>query len=159
MLPLQDESRQRNKYESYRAGGAYSVSEPNYSIQVIASFLLTFTGCGLNFAFGVYQELYETRSGPFHGNVSPAKIDLIGTLAVSLMTIRGPFASAWTRIYSPRTVTLCGGVLFALANIVASFGTRLWLHPDAGLPPRLRDACPTSPPSLWRQAGLTSVAG
>jgi MFS family permease len=93
---------------------------------VIASFLLTFTGCGLNFAFGVYQELYETPSGPFHGNVSPAKIDLIGTLAVSLMTIGAPFASAWTRIYSPRTVTLCGGVLFALANIVASFGTRLW---------------------------------
>jgi MFS family permease len=93
---------------------------------VIASFLLTFTGCGLNFAFGVYQELYETPAGPFHGNVSPAKIDLIGTLAVSLMTIGAPFASAWTRIYSPRTVTLAGGILFAVANILASFGTTLW---------------------------------
>src|SRR2546421_1436113 len=40
---------------------------------VIASFLLTFTGCGLNFAFGVYQELYETPAGPFHGNVSPSQ--------------------------------------------------------------------------------------
>jgi MFS family permease len=93
---------------------------------VIASFLLTFTGCGLNFAFGVYQELYETPAGPFHGNVSPAKIDLIGTLAVSLMTIGAPFASAWTRIYSPRTVTLFGGILFAAANILASFSTKLW---------------------------------
>src|SRR2546423_2364049 len=93
---------------------------------VIASFLLTFTGCGLNFAFGVYQELYETPAGPFHGNVSPAKIDLIGTLAVSVMTIGAPFASAWTRIYSPRTVTLAGGILFAVANILASFGTMLW---------------------------------
>jgi MFS family permease len=94
---------------------------------VIASFLLTFTACGLNFAFGVYQELYETSEGPFHGNVSPAKIDLIGTLAVSLMTIGAPFASAWTRMYSPRTVTLFGGILFAVANILASFGTNLWL--------------------------------
>jgi hypothetical protein len=92
---------------------------------VVASFLLTFTGCGLNLAFGVYQELYETSTGPFHGTVSPAKIDLIGTLAVSLMTIGAPFASAWSRIYSPRTVTLCGGILFAVASILASFGTRL----------------------------------
>lgn len=60
----------------------------------ISSFLLTSTGCGLNFAFGVYQELYETSTGPFHGNVSPAKIDLMGTRAVSLMTIGAPFASA-----------------------------------------------------------------
>ena len=96
---------------------------------VIASFLLTFTGCGLNFAFGVYQELYETPAGPFHdaaAAVSPAAIDLIGTLAVSLMTIGAPFASAWTRIYSPRSVTLAGGVLFAAASILASFGTQLW---------------------------------
>jgi MFS family permease len=93
---------------------------------VIASFLLTFTGCGLNFAFGVYQELYETSAGPFQGKVSPAKIDLIGTLAVSLMTIGAPFASAWTRIYSPRAVTFFGAILFAIANILSSFSTKLW---------------------------------
>ncbi|KAI9760960.1 MAG: hypothetical protein M4579_001336 [Chaenotheca gracillima] len=92
---------------------------------VIASFLLTFTGCGLNFAFGVYQELYETIGGPFEG-ASPAEIDLIGTLAVSLMTIGAPLASAWTRSYEPRTVTLFGAALFAIANILASFGQKLW---------------------------------
>ena len=92
---------------------------------VVSSFLLTFTGCGLNFAFGVYQELYETAGGPFE-NASPAMIDLIGTLAVSLMTIGAPFASAWTKTYSPRTLTLFGGVLFAGANILASFGQKLW---------------------------------
>lgn len=63
--------------------------------------------------------------GPFEG-VSPAEIDLIGTLAASLMTIGAPFASAWTKAYGPRNVTLVGGVLFALANIAASFGQRLW---------------------------------
>ena len=95
---------------------------------VVASFALTFTGCGLNFAFGVYQELYETEDGPFGSGskVSPAEIDLVGTLAVSLMTIGAPFASAWTRAYSPRTVTLFGGLILASANVLASFCTQLW---------------------------------
>jgi MFS family permease len=92
---------------------------------VLSSLALTFTGCGLNFAFGVYQELYETLDGPFK-DVSAAQIDLIGTLAVSLMTIGAPFASAWTKSYSPRTVTLVGGALMAISNIAASFGRRLW---------------------------------
>ena len=92
---------------------------------VISSLALTFTGCGLNFAFGVYQELYETLDGPFK-DAGAAEIDLIGTLAVSLMTIGAPFASAWTKTYSPRSVTLVGGTLMAIANITASFGTKLW---------------------------------
>lgn len=87
--------------------------------------MLTFTGCGLNFAFGVYQELYETLDGPFAG-ASPAEIDLIGTLSVSLMTMGAPFASSWTKQYGPRSVTLCGGVLFLAANVAASFGRELW---------------------------------
>jgi MFS family permease len=92
---------------------------------VISSTMLTFTGCGLNFAFGVYQELYETLDGPFK-DASAAKIDLIGTLAVSLMTMGAPFASAWTKSYSPKTVTIIGGALFLIANLAASFGTQLW---------------------------------
>ncbi|KAK0642787.1 Monocarboxylate transporter 7 [Lasiodiplodia hormozganensis] len=91
----------------------------------MASFMVTFTGCGLTFAFGVYQELYESLEGPF-ANASPATIDLIGTLAVSLMTMGAPFASAWTKAYSPRTVTLIGGVIFALGNVLASFSQQLW---------------------------------
>ncbi|KAF2806997.1 putative MFS monocarboxylate transporter [Mytilinidion resinicola] len=94
-------------------------------LTVIAAFTLTFTGCGLNFAFGVYQELYETLDGPF-SHASPAAIDLIGTLAVSLMTICSPLATAWTKAYSPRTMTLIGGSIFLLANVLASFGQQLW---------------------------------
>ena len=92
---------------------------------VISSFILTLTACGLNFAFGVYQELYESLDGPF-ANASPAQIDLIGTLGVSLMTIGAPFASAWTKSYSPRTITIMGGVIFAVANVLASFSQTLW---------------------------------
>lgn len=92
---------------------------------VLASCVLTFTGCGLNFAFGIYQELYESMEGPFSG-ASAAEIDLIGTLAVSLMTIGAPFASAWTKEYSPRNVTLVGALCFSLANLLASFGQELW---------------------------------
>lgn len=92
---------------------------------VVSSTMLTFTGCGLNFAYGVYQELYETLDGPFQG-ASAAEIDLIGTLAVSLMTLGAPFASAWTKSYSPKNVTIVGGALFLVANIAASFGTQLW---------------------------------
>ncbi|OCK82669.1 putative MFS monocarboxylate transporter [Lepidopterella palustris CBS 459.81] len=94
-------------------------------ITVVASFVLTFTGCGLNFAFGVYQDLYQTLDGPF-ANASPGTIDLIGTLASSLMTIGAPIASAWTKAYSPRTVSFIGGTILLLANILASFGQELW---------------------------------
>lgn len=96
---------------------------------VAASFALTFTCCGLNFAFGVYQELYTTLSqspgNPFTG-ASPAQIDLIGTLGVALMTIFAPFASSWSKAFSPVSVTIAGGVLFATGNLLASFGTKLW---------------------------------
>ncbi|MCJ1227211.1 hypothetical protein MMC12_003866 [Toensbergia leucococca] len=42
------------------------------------------------------------------------------------MTIGAPYASAWTKSYSPRTMTLIGAVLFALANLLASFSQTLW---------------------------------
>ena len=92
---------------------------------MVSSFTLTLTACGLNFAFGVYQELYESLDGPF-ANATAAQIDLIGTLGVSLMTIGAPYASAWTKSYSPRTIISIGAVLFALANVLASFSVALW---------------------------------
>ena len=92
---------------------------------LISAFTLTLTACGLNFAFGVYQELYESLDGPF-AEASPAQIDLIGTLGVSLMTIGAPYASAWTKSYSPKSITLIGAVLFALANVLASVSQALW---------------------------------
>jgi MFS family permease len=67
---------------------------------------LTITGCGFNFAFGVYEEHYEQIGGPF--------------------TIGAPFASGWTKVYGPRSVATLGGILFAVASISASFGTQLW---------------------------------
>ena len=42
------------------------------------------------------------------------------------MTIGAPLASAWTKAYTPRTVTLIGGTLLLLANILASLSTQLW---------------------------------
>ena len=100
---------------------------------VVSSFTLTLTACGINFAFGVYQELYESLGGPF-ANASSAQIDLIGTLGVSLMTIGAPYASAWTKSYSPKTISLIGATLFALANVLASFGQELWhFHLTQGL--------------------------
>jgi hypothetical protein len=57
-------------------------------------------GCGINFAFGVFQELYDTMSKqpktPFTGAV-PAQIDLSGALPIALMTIGAPFATTWTK--------------------------------------------------------------
>lgn len=102
----------------------------NSALVILAAFLAMFTTCGINFAFGVYQELYESMSAsadpnPFTG-ASPAKIGLIGTLAVSLMSLGAPLASAWCKSYSPRTITLVGGIIFALANVFASFSQKLW---------------------------------
>jgi MFS family permease len=99
------------------------------TIIVIASFIIVFTCCGINFSFGIYQALYETLShepnNPFTG-ASPALIDLIGTTAVGIMTIGGPLAVGWAKTFSPRKVCLMGATIFTLAHILASFGTQLW---------------------------------
>ena len=92
---------------------------------LLSCFILTFTGCGFNFAFGVYQEHYEIVGGPFK-DAAPADIDLIGTLAASLMTVGAPFAAAWTKAFSARSVTAVGALLFAVAGVTASQGTQVW---------------------------------
>jgi hypothetical protein len=38
------------------------------------------------------------------------------------MTIFAPFASSWSKAFSPRIVTLAGALLFSLGNVLASFG-------------------------------------
>ncbi|KAM0438689.1 hypothetical protein ACHAPT_001445 [Fusarium lateritium] len=98
-------------------------------VMVVSSFTIVFTCCGLNFAFGIYQALYEAMARqpntPFTG-ATPAQIDLIGTLSISLMTMGAPFAVAWAKRFSPRRVSFVGGIIFALSLVLASFGTRLW---------------------------------
>lgn len=77
----------------------------------------------------MYQELYQSLakqpSTPFTG-ASPAIIDLIGTLSVSLMTLGAPFSTAWTRRFNPRAVISFGGLLLLAAALLASFSQRLW---------------------------------
>ncbi|KAH8658111.1 MFS monocarboxylate transporter [Xylariales sp. PMI_506] len=96
---------------------------------VASSFTIVFTCCGLNFAFGVFQDLYDSMAQqagtPFTG-ASPALIDLIGTMSISLMTIGAPFSVAWAKRFSPRWVAFVGGFVFSLSLILASFGTALW---------------------------------
>ncbi|KAJ5253043.1 hypothetical protein N7489_003453 [Penicillium chrysogenum] len=99
------------------------------AIIIIASTTLVFTGCGINFAFGVFQELYDSmskeRNTPFTG-ATPAQIDLIGTLSIALMTIGAPFATAWTKQYPPRYVIWVSGTIHSCALLFASFGQHLW---------------------------------
>jgi MFS family permease len=96
---------------------------------LVASTTLIFTVCGIGFAFGVYQDTYETLShdagSPFYGS-SPAMIDLIGTLNISLMTIGAPYATAWTKQFNPQFVIWAGGLLFSLASLLASFSEHMW---------------------------------
>lgn len=98
-------------------------------LTVAAAFIAQFTACGLMFSFAVYQAHYETlasqASTPFDG-ASSSEIDLIGSISVSVMTMGAPFAVAWAKYFgSPRSV-FAGGILFGLANILASFGKALW---------------------------------
>lgn len=96
---------------------------------IASSFTIVFTCCGLNFAFGIYQALYESLSqepnNPFTGT-SPALIDLIGTISISLMTLGAPFSVTWAKRFSPRSVSFTGGFIFGISLFLASFGTRLW---------------------------------
>ena len=99
------------------------------TLVLLASFTLTFTVCGINFAFGVYQSLYDTLSHqpstPFT-HASPAQIDLIGTISISLMTLGAPLATTWTKSYSPRSVVILGAVLYASGGLLASVSQELW---------------------------------
>lgn len=92
-------------------------------------FTIIFTGCGTLFSFGVFQELYQTMSleadNPF-SKQNAATIDTIGTLSASIMTLFAPFATAWSKRYSPRTVVSGGGILFFLGCLLASFSHALW---------------------------------
>ncbi|CAI7621797.1 unnamed protein product [Penicillium bialowiezense] len=96
---------------------------------LFASTALVFTGCGINFAFGVFQELYDSMSKlpntPFTG-ATPAQIDLIGTLSIALMTIGAPFATTWIKQYPPRNVIWASGVVYSGSLILASFSQALW---------------------------------
>lgn len=98
-------------------------------ILVLCAFTIVFTACGITFVFGVYQALYEslsfTPNTPFTG-ASTASIDLIGTIAISLMSLLAPFATAWTKRFPPRLVILCGAAIFGLANLLASYSQKLW---------------------------------
>ncbi|KAI1357700.1 monocarboxylate transporter [Xylaria arbuscula] len=104
-------------------------SRGRYAAIILSAFLINFTACGLLFGFGDYQALYESmileEDTPFTGS-SFALIDLIGTLSVSLMTIGAPITVTWAKHFKPRLVIYLGGLLFGLAHVLASFGTRLW---------------------------------
>lgn len=107
----------------------HETSNRKSMIIVAASFTMVFTCCGLNFAFGVFQELYDGMARqpntPFAG-ATPALIDLIGTISISVMTIIAPFSVAWAKRFSPRWISFIGGFIFGLSLILASFGTTLW---------------------------------
>lgn len=64
-------------------------------------------------------------NNPFSG-ATPARIDLIGTLGASFMTIGAPLATGWTRLFGVRPVVLLGAILFFAASMLASYSQHLW---------------------------------
>ncbi|KAL4988771.1 major facilitator superfamily domain-containing protein [Aspergillus falconensis] len=100
-----------------------------YALVVTAGFSVMFTTCAFVFSYGVYQSLYEemaeAEGTPFTGS-STALINLVGILAVALMSMGGPFAMHWSKIYSPQAVIIAGGWVFGIAYILSSFGQALW---------------------------------
>ncbi|KAF4167627.1 hypothetical protein CNMCM6936_004684 [Aspergillus lentulus] len=101
----------------------------NHVMIVCAGFAVMFTTCAFIFAFGVYQALYEEMAqeghSPFVGH-STARIGLIGTLAIALMSMGGPLAMSCAKFWSPQAVIVAGGWVFGIAYILASFSQRLW---------------------------------
>ncbi|KAI9374490.1 major facilitator superfamily domain-containing protein [Aspergillus egyptiacus] len=100
-----------------------------YALVVIAGFLVMFITCAFIFAYGVFQSLYEemarVENTPFTGS-STALINLVGILAIALMSMGGPLAMHWVKIYSPQAVIIAGGWVFGIAYILSSFGKALW---------------------------------
>ncbi|OJJ30974.1 hypothetical protein ASPWEDRAFT_119165 [Aspergillus wentii DTO 134E9] len=100
-----------------------------YASIVFSGFMVMFTTCALIFTFGVWQSLYEEmaqhENTPFTGS-STALINLIGTLAIALMSMGGPFTMVWAKLFCPQVVIVAGGWVFGIAFILASFSKQLW---------------------------------
>lgn len=62
---------------------------------------------------------------PFTG-ASSAIIAQIGTLAIALMTMGGPWVILWAKLFSPQVIIFSGGLVFGIAFILASFSEYLW---------------------------------
>ena len=96
---------------------------------VAAGLAVMLTTCSFVFAYGVYQALYTEmameKGTPFTGSTT-AQINLIGTLAIAVMSLGGPFAMAWSKQFSPQVVIVAGGWVFGAAYVLASFGQQLW---------------------------------
>ncbi|RAL15180.1 monocarboxylate transporter [Aspergillus homomorphus CBS 101889] len=96
---------------------------------IVAGFTIMLTTNALIFSAGVYQALYEEMASepdnPFSG-ASSALIGLVGTLAIGLMSMTGPFVMMWIKLYRPQTVVAVAGVLFGVAYILASVSRTLW---------------------------------
>ncbi|KAK1635110.1 monocarboxylate transporter [Colletotrichum phormii] len=89
-------------------------SPSRYIIVVLAAFMISFMTGGLQFGFGIYQAHYETMAleddTPFTG-ATAARLDLIGTLAISMLTICAPVVVAWSKTIGPQKVMCAGGLL------------------------------------------------
>ncbi|KAJ5894297.1 hypothetical protein N7495_005988 [Penicillium taxi] len=96
---------------------------------VAAGFMAMFMTCGIIFTYGVYQAIYEELAQepntPFTG-ASSSIISLIGTLSIAIMSMGGPFISAWAKLYGPQPVIMAGGVVFGLGCILASLSEYVW---------------------------------
>ncbi|PYH55367.1 monocarboxylate transporter [Aspergillus niger CBS 101883] len=104
-------------------------SRRQYVLIVLSGFMLNFTGCGVVFAYGVYQAEYEkmaTQKDTAFTGSSSAEITLIGSLSSAMMKLGAPFVVAWCKCFGPRIIVCVGGLIFGLANILASFGTASW---------------------------------
>ncbi|KAL6239464.1 major facilitator superfamily domain-containing protein [Aspergillus navahoensis] len=88
-----------------------------YASVVTAGFSVMFTTCAFIFSYGVYQSFYE-QMAEAEGN------PFTGTIA--LMSMGGPIAMHWSKIYSPQAVIIAGGRAFGIAYILSSFGQALW---------------------------------
>lgn len=105
-------------------------NEPRqYTLVVAVGFSVMFTTCAfINFSYGVYQSLHEemaaAQDNPFTGS-STALINLVGILAIALMSMAGPLAMHWSKIYSPQAGIIIGGWVFEIAYILSIFGTAL----------------------------------
>jgi MFS family permease len=96
---------------------------------VAAGFVTMFMTCSIIFAYGIYQAIYEEMAKepntPFTGT-STSIISLIGTISIAIMSMGGPFAMTWAKLYGPQPVIMAGGVVFGLGCILASLSEYVW---------------------------------
>nr|CAG8578284.1 13101_t:CDS:2 [Entrophospora candida] len=103
----------------------YIVPDGGYGwVIVFVTFMVNATTIGYGYTWGIFQNYYYKNV--FHEQVSASALFFIGSISTSSIFLLGPFSTYLIDRFGHRPLMITGTILFAIANIMASFAVSVW---------------------------------